>query len=260
MLRLLLPLCLLPLSLGLACGSDEKRVAVVPPDGGAAGGGGPYVGGPSVSGSSKPKVVTDIPVDTLLSDLSGSDAVKLCQAIVKAADSGFDDMRSLRLNCYAFALWYASREDGSLDENLCDFEFDECLATGKSMRAPTCDEDSITEQFMTCNAAVGDLKTCIEKNAAELRALLDDLSCNEASYEAVEELVNAPSPSECYRVAAECPNLDLTRTSDMGLTASPTGCDNNCPYARDGLCDDGGSGSKLKLCGLGTDCEDCGPR
>jgi hypothetical protein len=260
--RLQLTLCSLGLSLALACGSDETRVAAVPPagDGGAAGGGGLYTGGPTVSGSSKPKVTTDIPVDSLLSDLSASDAVELCKAVVKAADSGFDEKRSQRLNCYVFALSYATLDDGTLDENWCELEFEACVGMPKSARSPTCDEDSIEQQFKACDAAVGDLKACIEKSAEELRDLLDNLSCNEASYKAVDDYVYAPAPSECYLVAAACPNLDLSRSSNMGLTESPTGCDNNCPYARDGLCDDGGSGSKLKLCGRGTDCDDCGPR
>jgi subtilisin family serine protease len=40
--------------------------------------------------------------------------------------------------------------------------------------------------------------------------------------------------------------------------APPPGqCTNNCNYARDGDCDDGGSGSEYSYCSLGTDCFDC---
>lgn len=37
-------------------------------------------------------------------------------------------------------------------------------------------------------------------------------------------------------------------------------CDDTCPSANDGECDDGGAGSVFALCPLGTDCGDCGPR
>ena len=36
-------------------------------------------------------------------------------------------------------------------------------------------------------------------------------------------------------------------------------CDNSCRYARDGECDDTGTGG-LGYCSLGTDCSDCGTR
>ena len=40
-------------------------------------------------------------------------------------------------------------------------------------------------------------------------------------------------------------------------------CDNTCPafFTNDGVCDDGGEGSRWNNCGqLGTDCADCGER
>lgn len=37
-------------------------------------------------------------------------------------------------------------------------------------------------------------------------------------------------------------------------------CLNTCVYAGDGECDDGGAGSLYAVCGLGTDCMDCGVR
>jgi hypothetical protein len=229
-------------------------------DGGAAGGGGVYTAGPIVSGTSKPQVKSDIAETTLLSDLSASDAVKLCQAVVKAADTGFDATRSQTLSCYVFALSAATREDGSLDETLCELDFENCSAQAKAARAPTCEKASISKQFSTCGAAVGDLEDCIDQAAAELRDLLKGLTCTDASLNAVRKFVKSPEPAPCIAVGSACSSLDLARTSEMGLAPSPTGCDDNCPFARDGLCDDGGAGSKLKLCGLGTDCHDCGPR
>ncbi|MEZ4720388.1 MAG: hypothetical protein R2813_00755 [Flavobacteriales bacterium] len=37
-------------------------------------------------------------------------------------------------------------------------------------------------------------------------------------------------------------------------------CDNECYFAMDGQCDDGGPGSSSSYCNFGTDCEDCGKR
>ena len=37
-------------------------------------------------------------------------------------------------------------------------------------------------------------------------------------------------------------------------------CSNTCRYARDGDCDDGGANAHYSVCGLGTDCADCGRR
>lgn len=40
----------------------------------------------------------------------------------------------------------------------------------------------------------------------------------------------------------------------------PMVCEDYCPYAFDGECDDGGLGSLNSLCAYGSDCGDCGPR
>lgn len=37
-------------------------------------------------------------------------------------------------------------------------------------------------------------------------------------------------------------------------------CDNGCPLARNGVCDDGGAGAHYVDCPYGTDCDDCGER
>jgi hypothetical protein len=39
-----------------------------------------------------------------------------------------------------------------------------------------------------------------------------------------------------------------------------TGCSNECAYAGDGACDDGGPGAAFDVCPLGSDCDDCGAR
>lgn len=37
-------------------------------------------------------------------------------------------------------------------------------------------------------------------------------------------------------------------------------CEDACPFANDGECDDGGIGSITDICNLGKDCSDCGQR
>ncbi|MBT3219441.1 MAG: hypothetical protein HN348_10145 [Proteobacteria bacterium] len=49
-------------------------------------------------------------------------------------------------------------------------------------------------------------------------------------------------------------------TSDTSVAWSLVTCTNDCNYAGDGMCDDGGPGSLFSVCDYGSDCEDCGPR
>jgi|GEM_PF-6864722 len=44
------------------------------------------------------------------------------------------------------------------------------------------------------------------------------------------------------------------------LSTDKPKCENTCRYARDAVCDDGGTGSFYNVCDLGTDCADCGSR
>ena len=49
----------------------------------------------------------------------------------------------------------------------------------------------------------------------------------------------------------------------LGATASISAqelCTNTCATSNDNECDDGGPNSLYSICGLGTDCNDCGPR
>lgn len=63
-----------------------------------------------------------------------------------------------------------------------------------------------------------------------------------------------PYGSDCY----DCGPRPLP-----GAAPPPTVyeyCDNTCPHAYDGVCDDGGPGSLYAVCPVGTDCYDCGVR
>jgi hypothetical protein len=59
--------------------------------------------------------------------------------------------------------------------------------------------------------------------------------------------------------ACACLTLHACFVPDDERGGGPT-CSDDCVYALDGECDDGGPGSDTAACGLGTDCGDCGAR
>jgi len=60
--------------------------------------------------------------------------------------------------------------------------------------------------------------------------------------------------------------LELERTGFCALPADSrgdgagSGCSEDCLFAGDGECDDGGPGAFTDICLPGTDCTDCGAR
>ncbi len=46
----------------------------------------------------------------------------------------------------------------------------------------------------------------------------------------------------------------------VNASSTAAQCTSTCGDASDGYCDDGGPGSQFSICGLGTDCADCGTR
>ena len=54
--------------------------------------------------------------------------------------------------------------------------------------------------------------------------------------------------------------FDYIKSTDADEDLIDKYCNNNCKYASDGICDDGGSGSKSQVCKFGSDCADCGNR
>ena len=54
--------------------------------------------------------------------------------------------------------------------------------------------------------------------------------------------------------------FDYIKSTDTDEDLIDKYCNNNCKYASDGICDDGGSGSKSQVCKFGSDCADCGNR
>ncbi|HUU85220.1 MAG TPA: C1 family peptidase, partial [Phycisphaerae bacterium] len=60
--------------------------------------------------------------------------------------------------------------------------------------------------------------------------------------------------TDCYDCGVRDADVDDGDIGTGGL------CTDDCAYAFDGECDDGGPGSMYSVCEYGTDCTDCGPR
>ncbi len=58
-----------------------------------------------------------------------------------------------------------------------------------------------------------------------------------------------------------CDDHNVDPSDDCDATCQLNGlCSNDCIYARDGVCDDGGYGAQFAACPYGDDCQDCTPR
>ena len=80
------------------------------------------------------------------------------------------------------------------------------------------------------------------------------------------EIGPAAAGTPCYlpfthgaRSYAVCTGHNTT-AADAQAVAVATKCENTCPYAYDGWCDDGQAGAQFDVCESGTDCHDCGAR
>ena len=70
-------------------------------------------------------------------------------------------------------------------------------------------------------------------------------------------------PCEVHdQATGNAPTAPRSSAPAAAPSAAPTGgnCTNTCRTSNDGECDDGGPNSLYSICGLGTDCNDCGPR
>lgn len=54
--------------------------------------------------------------------------------------------------------------------------------------------------------------------------------------------------------------LESAPNDALGAHRLRAACSDDCRFARDGECDDGGSGADYRLCPCGADCSDCGKR
>jgi hypothetical protein len=59
---------------------------------------------------------------------------------------------------------------------------------------------------------------------------------------------------------ADCGSRNASVVRDRPYDGIDALCDDSCATARDGECDDGSKGAICAICGVGTDCSDCGAR
>ncbi len=110
--------------------------------------------------------------------------------------------------------------DGSLCQNDCPFAFD-----------GECDDGGVGAVFDVC-AFGSDCSDCGPRGELQV------ISCQES---------------------ADCAQGEFCAASTL-LCTPFISCSNNCMYAFDGECDDGGVGSLSGVCTFGEDCSDCGQR
>lgn len=125
-----------------------------------------------------------------------------------------------------------------------------CLLTGDAAgfcTAPcegTCPDRSGFAVTFCTSLDGGATGNCVAKSAAE------NMSC---------AAVPGTSPSSVARFVGRSGRPAATATACIP-SGAPERCENTCSFARDGVCDDGGSGASFTECTLGTDCADCGTR
>lgn len=117
-----------------------------------------------------------------------------------------------------------------------------------------------------CTATVGELQSCLDASVAAFHQAIGSRSCDDVKIDGTTTARPATQNPPAYQaLQMKCPNIrfnrDSSSTGGSQPPPSPTGCDDTCTEAKDGFCDDGGSGSSgFNTCGLGTDCTHCGQR
>lgn len=220
------------------------------PDGGTA-----HAGSGSLPDSISP--------DDQLSELSAADATALCEAASAEVSAAVSAEERARLGCTLDALPFSTDASGDIDPEMCAQFVEECLMDGTYDEASEemCDPAALLNEVEDCETTVGEYQDCLRATAQQLADAFENFNCETLSDPAVAEealgsvgQVNAP---ECTAVAADCPAL-VGAGDDLMPAAN--GCNDECDFAEDELCDDGGPGSANNLCPLGTDCTDCGSR
>lgn len=233
----------------LACGDDDD----------SSGGG---------SGSA-PKI--NVAPSKPLAMLDMNDVKQVCDALADVANQtvGADSQRfSCTLAGALAGLQAGANGMTTVDKTKCKKAMDDCLAmtsssTATTVDVATCNMAEATSELKDCTATVGELQSCLDATVDTFHQLLGSLSCDNVMV-SVTTQPTTQSPPACRTLQMKCPNLKIggdSSSTKPDMTPSPTGCDDTCTgNAKDGFCDDGGSGSDDAFCGLGTDCTDCGKR
>ncbi|MEC7984561.1 MAG: putative metal-binding motif-containing protein [Myxococcota bacterium] len=127
--------------------------------------------------------------------------------------------------------------DGEDEKGLCS---DECEFSEDGI----CDDGGNDSEFDVCELGE-DCSDCGPRRDNDGDGFYDHLDCND----------DDPSIHP-YAMDISGDNID----QDCDGEDFPGLCTNECAYAKDGACDDGGPNAEYSVCDLGTDCTDCGPR
>jgi hypothetical protein len=228
-------------------------------------------------------VSTGLPADATLSALDSEQAAQVCQAVADAAGALLSESEITRLACTIAALtelsFMTDSSEVSIDQAMCDQLVSTCMsAAGGGDSFYSCDADTL--DLAGCNATIGELEACIDDALSLAGTITSVLSCETlANPERIDPsaLQDVMEVATCSAVQEQCPGLDLgdMRGINPGgvpsdvpgndvpgndVPPSASGCENTCEYFGDGDCDDGGPDADYSICGLGTDCDDCGPR
>jgi hypothetical protein len=221
-------------------------------------------GGKSDDDGGGPVVRSGLPPAATLESLSPNDALKLCEAELRAARS----ILTPEALCRFFAALFTAEVDAAgnwiMDQAACLAEAAECIEEAEfDLNDLTCDAGEMTSSFAGCGATVQDYERCSTALIRETERQLAAINCTRSPTTA--ELRSFETyPSECAELERQCPQIGYD--DEPGRDDVPNryeegpGCTNTCIDASDGYCDDGGPDSDFDICAYGTDCNDCGPR
>lgn len=198
----------------------------------------------------------------------------MCNSLVQTTQATFGNGQLARLTCTIAALPTSIRQNASgmaeLDRAACEQSVSTCIAEGETTTENNCAEADLSTAFAGCQATVSELQACLGASLAAMRALIQQVTCS-ASLSQLMMGSGFEEPVACDTFDMKCPgglsaigvatdalpdDEDATGTAGGG----GAGCTDTCQDAADHFCDDGGEGSETNICGLGTDCTDCGPR
>lgn len=122
-----------------------------------------------------------------------------------------------------------------------------------------CDDSGPTSEGSACKLG-SDCTDCGVRNEAQLGALLCSNHCRTASDGQCDD-GGAGSQYKTCTFGDDCADCGHRATGKQCDTDNMVSvCGNDCIFASDGHCDDGGAGHQYSSCSLGSDCVDCGSR
>jgi len=207
------------------------------------------------------------PTKLPISDLDPDGVAALCEELDARFAARIADDQAARFTCTLLGLTDAIEVDAdgaaTIDAAACSVDVEGCLSASTGAQAAV-DCATLTKGARGCEVSSAELQACFDAAIGRLAAMIDVLSCETTTVEALDSLfmdLLASGLPECRAVVDDCPGLlpSIGPPSIASLSAFD-GCADNCELAGDGVCDDGGDGSATDACVIGSDCTDCGPR